>query len=117
MEKTSEVFKLEPNLQSPEPSDVQNNKGMAILAYILFFIPLLAAKDSKFAMYHANQGLLVFLGYLIVNVVLTIIPIIGWILLPFANLFVFILMIIGIINAANGQVKPLPLVGSISILK
>ncbi|WP_409347335.1 DUF4870 domain-containing protein [Paenibacillus sp. MBLB4367] len=108
---------LEPNLQTPEPSDVQKNKGMAILAYILFFIPLLAAKDSKFAMYHANQGLLIFLGYLIANVVLTIIPFIGWILLPFANLFIFILMIIGIINAANGQVKPLPLIGSITILK
>jgi hypothetical protein len=38
----------------PDPSDVQRNKGMAVLAYIIFFIPLLAARDSKFAMYHAN---------------------------------------------------------------
>ena len=33
---------------------------MAILAYfgILVLIPILAAKDSKFARFHANQGLL-----------------------------------------------------------
>ncbi len=48
------------NLQ-PDPEDVEKNKAMAILAYIIFFIPLLAAKESKFAMYHANQGLNLFL--------------------------------------------------------
>lgn len=42
-----------------DKADVEQNKVMAILAYfgILVLIPILAAKDSKFARFHANQGL------------------------------------------------------------
>ncbi|GAB6992004.1 DUF4870 domain-containing protein [Paenibacillus pini] len=101
----------------PDPNDVQTNKTMGILAYILFFLPLLAARDSQFAMYHANQGLLLLLTAVAANFVLGIIPILGWILLPFANIAIFILLILGIVNAANGQMKQLPLIGNISLLK
>lgn len=100
-----------------DPADVDRNKGMAIVAYILFFIPLLAAKDSKYAMYHANQGLTLFLTAVAVNIVLGIIPILGWILLPFANLAVLVLAILGIIAAAQGQVKRLPVIGQYTLLK
>jgi uncharacterized membrane protein len=106
-----------PELQA-EPTDVANNKGMAILAYILFFIPLLAAKQSRFAMYHANQGLNLFLALVAVNIVSTIVPVIGWLLIgPLANLGLFILAILGILNAAGGRCKPLPLIGSFRIIK
>lgn len=98
--------------------DVEKNKAMAVLAYFIFFIPLLAAKDSKFAMYHANQGLLLFLSALAVNMVGGVIPIIGWFLIfPLGNLFCVVLFILGIINASKGEMKPLPLIGGISILK
>ncbi|GGA07994.1 hypothetical protein GCM10008018_62150 [Paenibacillus marchantiophytorum] len=100
-----------------DSTDIQNNKGMAIVAYILFFIPLIAAKDSKFAWYHANQGLTLLVTAVIVNVILGIIPFIGWILLPLANLAIFILAILGIVAAAQGQAKPLPLIGKYTLLK
>ncbi|OCT14420.1 hypothetical protein A8709_26810 [Paenibacillus pectinilyticus] len=100
-----------------DATDIQSNKGMAILAYILFFVPLIAAKDSKYAWYHANQGLTLFLTGVIVNVVLGIIPFIGWLLLPLANLAVVILAVLGIVAAAQGQVKPLPYIGSYTLLK
>ena len=38
-----------------DPADIEANKMMALLSYIIFFIPLLAAKGSKYAMFHANQ--------------------------------------------------------------
>jgi len=101
----------------PTESDIQQNKVMAIIAYILFFVPLLAAKESPYAQYHARQGFNLFLLALATNVVLGIIPIIGWLLLPFANLGILALVIIGILAAANGQVKPLPLIGKYEILK
>jgi len=101
----------------PTETDIQQNKGMAIIAYILFFVPLLAAKESPYAQYHARQGLNLFLLALAVNVVLGIIPILGWLLLPFANIGILVLLIIGILAAANGQVKPLPLIGKYQILK
>jgi uncharacterized membrane protein len=101
----------------PTSADVEKNKIMAVLAYILFIIPLLGAKDSPFVMYHANQGLILFLFALAANIILGIIPIIGWLLLPVANLVVLILAIIGIINAANGEMKPLPVIGKYQLLK
>ncbi|HEX3012357.1 MAG TPA: hypothetical protein VHQ70_10070 [Syntrophomonadaceae bacterium] len=98
--------------------DAEKNMVMGILAYILFFIPLLAARNSKFAMYHANQGLLLFLTALLVNIAGGIIPILGWFLiLPLGNLLVLILAVIGIINAAQKQEKPLPLIGKYELIK
>jgi uncharacterized membrane protein len=58
-----------------------------------------------------------FLAAVASNIVLGPIPIIGWILLPFAYLAIFVFAIIGIMNAANGRNKPLPLIGGINILK
>jgi hypothetical protein len=41
-----------------DPQDAQDNKIMAILAYLglLFLVPFLAAKESPFARFHTNQG-------------------------------------------------------------
>ena len=67
-----------------DAQDIEKNKVMAVLAYILFFIPLLAAKDSKFARFHTNQGLVLFLGGIIASVV-AVIPVssdIFWTLSP-----------------------------------
>ncbi|OXM84931.1 DUF4870 domain-containing protein [Paenibacillus rigui] len=100
-----------------DPSDVSENKWIAVIAYIVFFLPLLVAKQSRFAMYHANQGLVLLLFSLASNIVLGLIPVVGWILLPIANLATLVLAIIGIIQAANGQLKPLPVLGKISIIK
>jgi uncharacterized membrane protein len=100
------------------PEDIDKNKTMAILAYILFFIPMLAARESKFAMYHANQGLVLFLAAMIVNILGSIIPLIGWfVILPLGNLAAIVLAVLGIINAYKGEAKPLPLLGGIKLLK
>ncbi|WP_411344738.1 DUF4870 domain-containing protein [Paenibacillus sp. WLX1005] len=107
----------DPYGQQGDPNDVQANKVMAILAYILFFVPLLAARNSPFAMYHANQGLVLFLLALAANVVAAIIPFIGWVLSPIVSIAVVVFMIIGIINAANGERKPLPFIGTIQLIK
>lgn len=101
-----------------DPSDIEQHKVMAILAYILFFIPLLAAKESRFATYHANQGLILFLAAVIINVVGGIIPIIGWlIIIPIGNLAVLIFAILGIIKAAGGKMAALPLIGKFNLIK
>lgn len=100
-----------------DQQDIQANKVMAALAYVIFFIPLIVARESKFAMYHANQGLVLLLGAFVVNFVGTLIPIIGWfIIVPLGNLFIFVLAIIGIINAIQGMTKSLPLIGGIQLL-
>lgn len=114
-----------------EEADIRDNKALAILAYILFLIPLLAApKDSKFARYHTNQGLVLFLGALALGVAEGILDVVlGAMTLWSAPFFGIILAltkvlwlaplalaIIGIINAANGAMKPLPVIGTIQLL-
>jgi uncharacterized membrane protein len=116
-----------------DPADVEKNKVMAILAYLwlLVLIPIFAAKDSRFARYHANQGLLLLIAFFVLYVVLgilgaiiafipvvqacacAVIPLMG--LLSLANL---VLVILGIVNAANGKMQPLPVIGTLfTILK
>ena len=100
------------------PADIEANKIMAVLAYILFLIPLLAAKESPYAKYHTNQGLLVCLAAIAVSIVGSIIPILGWfIILPIGCVIVAVLGIIGIINAWKGTAKDLPIIGKIRIIK
>ena len=41
-----------------DPNDAEQNKGMAIVAYILFFVPLITGDHLKspFVQFHTNQG-------------------------------------------------------------
>ncbi len=90
----------------------QANTGMAILAYILFFIPLLTeAKKDPFVKYHVRQGLLIFIGWIVVSIISWILPWQLGIIVTFLDVCVFVLMIIGIMNAAKGEQKPLPVIG------
>ena len=43
-----------------DQNDIQSNKVMAVLAYlgILVLVPLFAARESRFARFHTNQGLI-----------------------------------------------------------
>ncbi len=100
-----------------DPADIEKNKAMAGLAYIIFFLPLLACPDSKFGRYHANQGLLLLILGFGGSMILSMIPIIGWLLLPIFALGVFVLAIMGLINGFGGKVKELPLIGKFRIIK
>ena len=115
---------------APEQADIkdaQDNKVMAVLAYIIFLIPLLAAKESPFARYHTNQGLVLFIAavaYSIVYSILSaIILAISWRLyfiltiIGLVGIVFLVLAIVGILNAVNGRMKPLPIIGGIKILK
>lgn len=103
-------------------SDAEQNKAMAIVGYILpilFFIPLLSeAKNSPFAKFHANQQLNLLLAAIAVNVVGTVIPILGWfIILPLGSLALLVFAIMGIIAGAKGEMKKLPLIGGFELIK
>lgn len=111
------------------PADIEQNKVMALLSYlsILVLIPLLAAKESPFARYHANQGLLLCIASLIYGaaytVLSTLLLAISWrlyfvvSLLGLAGVVFLILAILGILNALNGRAKELPLIGRYRILR
>ncbi|WP_407269267.1 DUF4870 domain-containing protein [Radiobacillus sp. PE A8.2] len=99
-------------------NDVEENKVIGILAYFIFFLPLIVAKGSKFAMYHANQGLLLFLSAVIINILGGAIPILGWFIIwPLGNIFLLYLLIMGIVNSSKGEAKQLPFIGKYNIIK
>ena len=92
---------------------------MAVVAYILFFVPLLSgdAKKDAFVKFHTKQGLVLFLAAALLSVIGWIMPFyfwyrISWIL----NLGILVLLIIGISNAVGGKEKSLPLIGKFSSL-
>ena len=110
----------DPNLETNlnfTPEDIESNKVMAGLAYILFFLPLVVCPDSPYGRYHANQGLLLLLLGLGGSIILSIIPIIGWLLLPIFALVVFIIAVIGLINGFTGKAKPIPIIGKYQLIK
>lgn len=105
--------------------DIESNKVMAILSYftLLVLVPIFAAKESPYARFHANQGLVLLIIEAILYVITYVlgwIPVIGWILALVVwvlEIIVLVLAIMGIVNAAQGKAKELPIVGGIKILK
>jgi len=92
----------------------KRNTAMAVVAYILFFIPLLTgdAKKDAFVKYHTKQGLVLFLVAVLLNAIDWIIPFYFWYrITDLLSLGILVLLIIGISNAASGKERPLPLVG------
>ena len=95
-----------------------NNKTLSIISYITligWLVAYFAGKDKADSLlkYHLRQSL----GLAIVNIlfsvalqiVSSIIPALGF--LGLIGFVFIILWIIGIINAANGVEKPLPIIG------
>ena len=115
-EKLKQLNNTKDETEGFDKADIEKNKIMAVLAYIIFLIPLIAAKESPFARFHTNQGLLLVIAAVISSVIAAI-PVIGWIIAPVIGIAVTVLAVIGILNALNGKAKELPLIGKFRILK
>ena len=128
-EKLSELNNTADTTAQYDEQDIQKNKVMAILAYfgILVLIPIFAAKESKFARFHSNQGLILLVAEVLYYIVYTVLSGIllsismklFWLLSILSLLgFAFLVwFIIGIVNAAGGRAKELPLIGHFKLLK
>lgn len=123
----------QPQYQEPvqsDEADISENKAMGILAYIswLVLVPLFAAKESKFARFHTNQGLVLAISesaYAVTALIVVelfsliswwlglVMTVLFWIAAP---LFV-VFTILGIVNAAHGRCKELPIIGKFRIIK
>lgn len=101
--------------QQPAPQAVNNNVIMAVLAYlgILIIVPFVTdAKNDPFVKFHLKQGLVLVISE-VIGIFIGVVPILGWIIAPFLMLFNLIMVILGIVNAATGKQKQLPIIGSI----
>jgi len=111
------------NVNGFDPADVAQNKAMGILSYlgILVLIPLFAAKNSKYARFHANQGLILFLLEVCIGIVSWIVPSIFLgmlnVIFKLLDLGCLALSIFGIVNAAQGKKQELPVIGKFRLVK
>lgn len=114
--------KNEPASPGPDEGDLSQVRLFGIIGYIfpfLFFLPMVTDhKNNSFAMYHANQQLILLLFVIIGNTAASILTVIliGLLLYPVVWIFGLVCMILGIMNVVNERKKPLPLIGSITTL-
>lgn len=95
-----------------------DKKTTGIVAYITWigWIVAFFAGDKEGAKFHLNQALVIWLGFIIVNIVMqitivgAIIGLVGWV-------FLIVCFFIGLISACKGEEKEIPLLGKIKILK
>jgi len=102
--------------------DIEKNKAMAIVAWFVFFVPLLTdSKDSPFVKFHVNQALNLIIAAFGLYVIAMILTVISFGILFFSYFFVWLAVIafwiIGLIGAANGDMKPLPIIGKFELIK
>ncbi len=125
VDKVKELLNTPDTTAEYDAADIEQNKVMSLLSYLwlLFLVPLFLAKESKFARFHANQGIVLAVVGTVISLIgglLAAIPVVGWIIgLPFylVDLAVLALTILGIYNAVQGRAKELPLIGKYKILK
>lgn len=131
---------VQPQVMNADGTVLGADKGLAWLAYVpwapAFLVPLFVRKTSEYCQFHVKQGATLWavgVAYQIVKAILLaiinlIFPGETWygiaithsaiynvfdILLWAGSIFLFVLAIIGIVNAATGKKKELPLISKI----
>ncbi len=105
-----------------DPEDIRANSSLSAVCYIsiLFFLPMVLRPDSRFARFHANQGLLCLILCALIGVVEAccgLIPVVGHVIGALIGLVSFGYFLFGFVNALNGKARELPFIGGISLIK
>lgn len=103
--------------------DISKNKVFAIGTYLLGFlgiiVALLAARESKFAMFHAREAMKLIIAQMLLGMITLLL--IWTIIVPLAALICYIILgivqLICIFRACKGQAKKAPIVGSFKFLE
>jgi uncharacterized membrane protein len=95
--------------------EIQEGKPFALISYItiLCIISLALKKDNKFALYHAKQGLVLFVLE-VAAFILSIIPFLG-VVIKIAAIALFIpASLWGILGALRGNYARIPIISNIA---
>lgn len=102
-------------MREKDIKDIQEGKFFAVISYISFLciIALLLKRDNKFALYHAKQGLVLFV-FEVAAFIISIIPLLGWLLGRFGLVIFSLFSIWGILQALMGNYNRFPILSDIS---
>lgn len=100
---------------SPEEQEIVEGKFFAVISYISFLcvITLILKKSNKFALYHARQGLVLFVME-VAAFILSIIPLLGWLIGIFGYALFLLVSVWGIIQAGLGVYCRIPVLSEIA---
>ena len=90
--------------------DIEEHKYIAMLGYIIFIFPLLAAKHSALAQFHGRQGLAMAILWLALMMI-QVIPIFGQLIGFFVAPILVILTLVGMFKAQTGEAWMVPFLG------
>ena len=100
--------------------EAESSTGMSanvagLLCYVLVWITgivfVVLEKKSTFVKFHAWQSIMTFGLLTVANLILSWIPVVGWILSILIGILMFVLWIILIIQAGSGKMWKVPLAG------
>ena len=94
----------------------QNLEGLLcyVLVWVTGIIFLILEKDNKFVRFHAVQSIIVFGAYTVIAIILGFLGTIGSILGYIVGALAFILWIVLMVKAYQGQMYKLPIAGDIA---
>ena len=100
---------------APDEQEIREGKFFAIISYVSFLciITLVLKRTNRFALYHAKQGLVLFVLE-VAAFILSIIPLLGWLIGVFGYAIFLLVSIWGIIQAALGLYCRIPVISEIS---
>lgn len=84
---------------------------LGVITGIIFYV---LEKENKFVRFHAMQSIIFCGAWIVLNVVLMIIPVLGWILAALINVAGVILWLIVLLKAFSGEQYKLPVIGDLA---
>ncbi|MDO4614917.1 MAG: hypothetical protein Q4B15_04720 [Lachnospiraceae bacterium] len=100
-----------------DPAVNRKARITSAIGYIMFFVPLIMHPESKFARYHANQSMLLFIWMTLGLMLAAGIPYIGLILLLPMLIFGILFGLRGIVLALSCKAKHVPVIGKLVIIE
>ena len=94
----------------------QNLAGLLcyVLGWVTGIVFYVIEKQNEFVRFHAMQSILVFGAFTVVEIILSYIPIVGWILNTILGILAFVLWVVLMYNAYQGKKLKLPIAGDIA---
>jgi uncharacterized membrane protein len=90
-----------------DAKDIEENKYVAALSYfgILFVVPMFLKKESPFAQFHAKQGLVITIAWIVGSFVFWF-PLLGWAL----AIVLFVADVMALFRTLSGEAWEIPYV-------
>jgi len=96
-------------------NEIEEGRFFAVISYISFLciLALLLKKDNKFAIYHAKQGLVLFVFESVVFI-LSIVPVLGWLIGGLGFIAFFLFSLWGMLESFSGKYSRLVIIAKIA---